>query len=953
MSLQLKPIEIDIQEIDRKQLAEARRRFMAINKHRISRIREEAGRNLRLVLDAVPVLLHVNHPALPGYLSQKTPCAISDYAPSKIQITSTRKISRSFNYEKKARLKREIFSVFLMGSMGTLGQSNDSDLDIWVVHQPNIKIKALETLQKKLQLIENWASDNHVSLHFFLMPPDYFKKQQENILDKENCGSSQHLLLLEEFYRTALLLAGRYPLWWLVPPQQEENYEKFANHLIEKRFLRAGDWIDFGGVPSLPVEEYFGAALWHLNKAIDSPYKSSLKMLLMEAYASSYPKLDPVCLQFKKNVFKGLVDDVNIDPYALILGRIEKSLKKADEHHRIDWLRKCLYLKAGKRLSIKPRAGLKMWRREMMQRLVKKWGWSSDDLKQLDNRNKWKISRTTEERKAIIRELTQSYRFMSQFARKHGASLLISSEDMTVLGRKLQANFERRAEKIERVNPGISPDLSERELTISGTAGSGKQPFWLLYKGKLTEAETKRTKPVFRHKELLGLISWAYLNGIITTSSQLQVLEKNSQINSAQLRELFRLLKDDFPVPKHSAGMGAYQSLAVPQKNLYVINLNSIQNSETNKESNQGVNLVTVRNDPLGFGSKRKNLILSVDVLSCNSWNEVSYRKYTGEGAVLRLLQDAFQNKLKNPNWKFSIRNSSSRNARTIENRLKELLDSLLEIKKQHIPARFVWSQGKYFQLLGITENVIEPCMFDSEEGLFQVLAYAENSTQFVHTRLDKNCCIENPLELISRNAEKGKLKLYFHTKKGQIKIWLSDETGAIGYGEQQFDNKQALLRTYQIFLSSIAQRQKMEHPEQFLYQVEYYDVERIEEGWQAKKIEMLQTFPPLHFYPVQALIENSETEASLNNLKTEQISIYCEDILFSGEEEGRQLFFKIAGHIREQRNNDKQYPVYITDLDLSALQISGPCSTLRYLEYKWQLESRLNNALQPKKTQR
>jgi len=628
LALQLKPLQIDKKDIDRKQLSEVRRRFMSINKHRIARIREDSGRNLKNILDAIPVLLHVNHPALPGYLSPQTPSAISDYSPSKIQINSTRKISRSFSYEKKAQLKREIYSVFLMGSMGTLGQSNESDLDIWVVHQPNLETKALSSLQKKLTAIEKWAAGHSVQLHFFLMPPDYFKQQQVNILDKENCGSTQHLLLLEEFYRTALLLAGRFPLWWLVPPQEEHNYQSFADHLVKKRFLRANDWVDFGGLPKLPIEEYFGAALWHLNKAIDSPYKSSLKLMLMEAYAASYPKLDPVCLQFKINVYNGNVDDLNIDPYALILNRIEKSLETTNEVHRIQWLRKCLYLKVAKKLSIKSAASSKPWRFKMMQGLVAQWGWGITELKQLDNRKKWKITRTIEERKAVIRELTQSYRFMSQFARKHGESLLISSEDMSVLGRKLQASFERRAEKIERVNPGISTDISESEMTLCETSEAGNPRSWCLYIGKLTQNQIKKERAIFRHKELMGVISWAYLNQIIVPSTQIQILATNSAISATHLKELLRMLKSEFPVPTLCAKMEAYQDLTFQQQSFYIINLNSDKIKPKQQRQKAGLNLVSNRNDPLAFGSQQENQIFSVDVLSKNNWHEVSYRRY-------------------------------------------------------------------------------------------------------------------------------------------------------------------------------------------------------------------------------------------------------------------------------------------------------------------------------------
>jgi adenylate cyclase class 1 len=47
--------------------------------------------------------------------------------------------------------------------------------------------------------------------------------------------------------------------------------------------------IDFGGLENVPAEEFLGASFWHLYKAIDSPYKSLLKLMLMESYVDQYP----------------------------------------------------------------------------------------------------------------------------------------------------------------------------------------------------------------------------------------------------------------------------------------------------------------------------------------------------------------------------------------------------------------------------------------------------------------------------------------------------------------------------------------------------------------------------------------------------------------------------------------------------------------------------------------
>ncbi|WP_171892183.1 class I adenylate cyclase, partial [Pseudomonas aeruginosa] len=112
-------------------------------------------------------------------------------------------------------------------------------------------------------------------------------------------------LLLDEFYRSAIWLGGRTPLWWLVPPAHERRYDEYCRTLLGKRFIRAEEVLDLGHLAHIPAREFIGAGLWQLSKAIDSPYKSLLKLLLTEAYASEHPRVRCVALRFKEQVFAG------------------------------------------------------------------------------------------------------------------------------------------------------------------------------------------------------------------------------------------------------------------------------------------------------------------------------------------------------------------------------------------------------------------------------------------------------------------------------------------------------------------------------------------------------------------------------------------------------------------------------------------------------------------------
>src|SRR5690606_4057116 len=99
----------------------------------------------------------------------------------------------------------------------------------------------------------------------------------------------------------------------------------------------------------------------------------------------------------------------------------------------------------------------------------------------------WKIHRVLEERAMLVDELTRSYRNVSEFARTQAQGSTIDSADLNLLGRRLYTAFERKAGKVEIINPGISTDLTEERLSFVQGEG-GRSDGWLLYRGNYDEA---------------------------------------------------------------------------------------------------------------------------------------------------------------------------------------------------------------------------------------------------------------------------------------------------------------------------------------------------------------------------------------------------------------------------------------------------------------------------------
>src|SRR5690606_23542065 len=126
----LKPVAID-DGLDRQNLATLRKRFLSINEDRLKRMHSSMNDRPQQFLSVLPLLFHTNHLMMPGYVSRQTPCRISGYKPQDSEILSAKSLARSFTLQFEPGSVESIYGIYVMGSMGTIAQSGNSDLDIW------------------------------------------------------------------------------------------------------------------------------------------------------------------------------------------------------------------------------------------------------------------------------------------------------------------------------------------------------------------------------------------------------------------------------------------------------------------------------------------------------------------------------------------------------------------------------------------------------------------------------------------------------------------------------------------------------------------------------------------------------------------------------------------------------------------------------------------------------
>ena len=945
MSPQSSPIVLDYDEgIDRKALKRLTDRFLEVNRQRWLRARSALTYRQQVILDLLPLVFHLNHPGLPGYSDNDCPCGIDCYEPDEAALQAARRQARTFRYRQDRKRQPALEALFLMGSPGSLGHSVTSDLDVWLCHQPGLDAVQVRALERKASGLAEWAGSLGVELHVFVFSAeDWRAGRQSAEVAGENCGSAQHYLLLDEFYRTSVHLAGARPLWWLIPASDESRYREFADYLLQCRFIRAGDYVDFGPVPSVPPEEFLGAGVWQLYKGIETPWKSLLKLMLIECYARN--REEPLLsARFKEAVFAGCTHPDELDPYLLLYRRLETWLTVSGAEERLDLVRQSLYLKAGLPLSRVSDSG--NWRSAMLAALVEEWSWPDGRCRWLDDRGQWRAEDVLALRRSVVGELTHSYRLLAQLAREHGRAAAISGRDMNLLGRKLYAAFQRKAGKVEQINPGLAPSLAEENLSFVQNVepeGPGEVDGWLMFRDMESVGRPGHQPPIRRAGHLMELVLWSYLNGLLTRGTRLNVRSVDGSVSPADLSVILDTLQQAVPVPLSPAPRETLARAVRPRVCLLFINTGVDPQSAL---EGLGRHRLSGYQRALGMGSGQENLVATIDQVTLNSWHEVSLQHYAAGDTLVQCLKNLLAAVAIAPGEMPTLEvlcqtpGHGSTIARRIEGLVRDLLSRFFAGGRGPHPLRYILELGGRYYVLQFRGQEPEFVALENLAALEEYLL--RPVARFAPLVFETNTLSDDPcLRLVCERAEPESIQIFCREDGRMLRLWVVDEHGAVVGWQCRGGNRDNVLRPLVRFLENLTERRQLRNDMGVTKPgILLFDLVERESLWLAERRPLPDGRLPVTWMEVQA-VGVRDASGGLG------FDIYCDDREFTRQAWGEKLISAVADHIRACRRSKDPYPVYLTDLhlphDLEPSVYQQDIPTARYLAYRAQLEQALN----------
>lgn len=178
--------------------------------------------------------------------------------------------------------------------------------------------------------------------------------------------------------------------------------------------------------------------------------------------------------------------------------------------------------------------------------------------------------------------------------------------------------------------------------------------------------------------------------------------------------------------------------------------------------------------------------------------------------------------------------------------------------------------------------------------------------------------------------------------------IYILDERGSVIRWTTPMYNEAALINPIHHFLRQVEYRQNRhrygdknvrERP------IEYYEVQlpTKDEPLRLRPIRPKEGLGQGRYFDVHAQVDYD----AQNRLG---FTLFCEQEEFSQLDHGDQVYKALVRHLVSLRRHHKPYPVYITDIAISDRlhnrQSKQVLQTATYLDYKYKLEARLNQAL-------
>ena len=743
--------------------------------------------HIKRVLNSLPYLLSVNSDKMPGYVPGDVPVGVA-----KLSLDEDTKRFLKGKYS-TSRFDFRIDSpavemMAVMGSVGTIAYNKKSDFDYWVcIHKSGMTPVQYQNFRRKVEILQKWAENEiHLPVHLFV---NDIESIRQNIYDEdedEAFGSAIGALLKDEFFRSSIIVAGKMPFWWVVPQFATDNeYEQMYDKLSDEE---RDDFIDIGNLHRISKEDFMGAALFQIIKSLGNPFKSILKLGVLEKYLNARDDEPLICQKVKTCVQRGNITNTVLDSYLMMFSEVYEYYDGAlEDKALLGILRQNLYLKIDPQLSkyaaLKDRKNIP-YKVEEMFAYTKEWQWKDELIKELDNFDNWDFTRVMKFWDFVQKFMLLSYQKIALKFPTMNLKNKISDSDFKLMSRKIKSHFSREADKIDKFVT-FKDTPCESLLYIEPINQGIREVEWRLFKRNSAEtrafvATTIKTDPNF-----IKLLVWSAINGIYDPKfSRLTIQSGYTRINQNLVIDMLNQL------------CGFFNEKRMKIRNSYIVS-----------PVFRMLNFVI-----LNFNISKAESIQHFTHISYTSWGEAFIKEYnSGEDlakVLIAVLKDGIRLAL--PYDEYCALSSPEpylKLYKDINNVFRESYAALIE-KKPEGSARFISRIGNSYLMLTREGEDISGEIFPNLVRLYTAVTLKPRR-DISYTVCDCDDLYLKVLSQILQKHDKNNISVFYEMRGDQTIAYCLNETGNLFVFFRPKASGEQMLAYLYSFSKTIAKRIK------------------------------------------------------------------------------------------------------------------------------------------------
>ncbi len=886
-----------------------KKNFQKFNSKKLQQLYAGIGKQEVINLfEYIPFLLHTNMPDFPGYIDyEDMPGGIYGYTPSTSLMSYIRKQHPSVQLPKDIASTGFIQMFALMGSGGTIAFTSQSDFDFWIcAYEEERDPDSIKQFKIKCKIIEEWIAETYnVEVHFFF---NDISKVKKNIFDDDEemgiSGTSLGQLLKEEFLRSSIVIAGKIPFWWVVPVNADnEEYNRWFAAVKDSRYT--ADFIDIGNLAKINRADFLIAALFQILKSIGNPFKSIIKLGLLEKYLSTNSDNPFISTMIKAHVQEDKTDPEEIDAYLIMFKEVYNYYNAViNDPTSINIIKTCFYLKVDPKLSVNTGEETNEEKNRLMGKLTKEWGWDNSTISRVDNFESWDIEATNRLLTNTKKFILKGYKQILNNIQSGKAQVNILDDSIKLISHKIYSHFLPADNKIDNTL-SFKSHPPVKLLNIEFIRDRDNKEYWILSKRQLEHGSSIR---VILHKNtrLFGLVVWIALNGFFQKDyTRLEIDTGLHVFDPNFIRELITELSLHFSFKKLILKNSYFLRNSFPVISYLIIN-------------------------PF---TKYGNDISDMIFLYHNSWGETRFELMkNGEVDIPNILTRVinsgyvsgldFDSALK---MTASLPYNSKKEFKRIRILAKDIYNFFNSKEEGESRKRYITMFGNNYYLYTSkkvkNERIVSSQVCETELKLLYSMSYNRGTETLI--RVDPSIPELRYIGEIVENFKKDSVQIYYQLEKKYCYFFISDERGSLMFLRKSMNSLKDYLASLYLYAENLIKAVIENNPESSLAKskkrLEFYKMEKdIKHNCKMTPIDI--TMDP----KISAAIKNiNEFKLSLHLLDSGEFG-YRFTLPDGGLSEifDRKDVDEIAKEVQVLMNSVEGYNYFITNINMGHIGV-------------------------------